>query len=57
MVMRGVLTACKDARFIVYEGLVSSYIIFLPLAYLFAIQLGYGVYGGYIAFLFWCFTD
>ena len=57
MVMRGALTACKDTRFIVYEGLVSSYIVFLPLAYLFAIKLGHGVYGGYVAFLLWCVTD
>lgn len=57
MVLRGALTGCKDTRFIVYEGLVSSYLIFLPLAYLFAVKLGYGVYGGYVAFLFWCMTD
>ncbi|SDF20944.1 MATE family efflux transporter [Sporomusa acidovorans] len=57
MVMRGALTGCKDTRFIVYEGLVSGYCIFLPLAYLLAIQLGYGIFGGYIAFLIWCVTD
>ncbi|MBP2666606.1 MAG: hypothetical protein H6Q76_1586, partial [Firmicutes bacterium] len=57
MVLRGALTGCRDTRFIIYEGLLSSYLIFLPLAYLFAIQLGYGVYGGYMAFLLWCMTD
>lgn len=57
MVMRGTLTGCKDTRFIVYEGLVSGYLVFLPLAYLFAIKLHYGVYGGYIAFLLWCLFD
>lgn len=57
MVLRGALTACKDTRFIVYEGLVSGYLLFLPLAYLLAVRLNYGVYGGYIAFLLWCMTD
>lgn len=57
MVLRGTLTGCKDTRFILYEGLVSAYLIFLPLAYWFAVKLGYGVYGGYVAFLLWCITD
>lgn len=57
MVMRGVLTGCKDTRFIVYEGWVSGYLVFLPLAYLFAVKSGYGIYGGYVAFLLWCITD
>lgn len=57
MVLRGTLTGCKDTRFIVYEGLVSGYIVFLPLAYVLAIRLGYGIYGGYVAFLLWCITD
>lgn len=57
MVLRGALTGCKDTRFIVYEGMVSGYLIFLPLAYLMAVQSGYGIYGGYIAFLLWCITD
>lgn len=57
MVLRGALTGCKDTRFIVYEGWVSGYLIFLPLAYLLAIKSGYGIYGGYMAFLLWCITD
>lgn len=57
MVLRGALTGCKDTRFIVYEGWVSSYLIFLPLAYLLAVKSGYGVYGGYVAFLLWCIAD
>lgn len=57
MVLRGALTGCKDTRFIAYEGIVSGYLIFLPLAYLLAVQLGYGIFGGYIAFLVWCITD
>jgi Na+-driven multidrug efflux pump len=57
MVMRGALSGCKDTRFILYEGLVSGYLIFLPLAYLLAVKAGYGVYGGYVAFLLWCITD
>ncbi|CVK21883.1 MATE family efflux transporter [Sporomusa sphaeroides] len=57
MVLRGVLTGCKDTRFIVYEGWVSGYLIFLPLAYLLAITSGYGIYGGYMAFVAWCITD
>jgi len=57
MVLRGALTSCKDTRFIVYEGWISGYLIFLPLAYLLAIKLGYGIYGGYMAFVAWCVTD
>lgn len=57
MVLRGALTGCRDTRFIVYEGLVSSYLVFLPLAYLFAIPFGYGILGGYAAFLLWCISD
>lgn len=57
MVLRGALTACKDSKFITYAGLVSGYMVFLPLAYLFAIKLQYGVYGGYMAFLVWPITD
>jgi len=57
MVLRGALTGRGDTRFIVYEGLVSGYLVFLPLAYLFAVNLGYGILGGYAAFLLWCFTD
>lgn len=56
-VLRGALTGCKDTKFIVYEGLVSGYLLFLPLAYLFAVKSGYGVYGGYVAFLLWCMID
>ncbi|WP_072169780.1 MATE family efflux transporter [Propionispora sp. 2/2-37] len=57
MVMRGALTGCRDTRFIVYEGLFSSYIVFLPLAYILALKLNYGIYGGYMAFVLWCITD
>ena len=57
MVLRGALTGCGDSRFIVYEGWVSGYLIFLPLAYLMAIKLGYGILGGYTAFVLWCMTD
>ncbi|HWR40077.1 MAG TPA: MATE family efflux transporter [Patescibacteria group bacterium] len=57
MVLRGALTGCKDTRFIVYEGWISGYLLFLPLAYWLAVKTGYGVYGGYVAFLLWCMTD
>lgn len=57
LVLRGTLTGCRDTRFIVYEGLVSGYLVFLPLAYWLALKLGYGIYGGYIAFLAWCIID
>ena len=57
MVMRGALTGCGDTRFIVYEGLISSYLVFLPLAYFLAVQQDHGIYGGYVAFLLWCMTD
>ena len=57
MVLRGALTGQKDTHFIVYEGLVTAYVIFLPLAYFMVIKSGYGVFGGYIAFLIWCISD
>jgi Na+-driven multidrug efflux pump len=57
MVLRGALTGCGDTRFIVYEGWVSGYLVFLPLAYLFAMNLGYGILGGYVGFILWCMTD
>ena len=57
MVMRGVLIGCGDSRFIFFEGLVSAYVVFLPLAYLLAIEEGHGVYGGYCAFIAWCAFD
>jgi Na+-driven multidrug efflux pump len=57
MVLRGALTGCQDTRFIVYEGWVSGYLLFLPLAYLLAVKAGYGIYGGYTAFLLWCMAD
>ncbi len=57
MVMRGALTGCDDTRFLVYEGLVSGYLVFLPLAWLLAVNTGHGIYGGYVAFLLWCATD
>lgn len=57
MVLRGALTGCNDTRFIVYEGLLSGYLVFLPLAYLLAVKAGYGIYGGYVAFVLWCVTD
>lgn len=57
MVLRGALTGQRDTRFIVYEGLFTAYAVFLPLAYLLSIKSGYGVIGGYIAFLIWCLSD
>lgn len=57
MVLRGALTGCRDTRFIVCEGLVSGYMVFLPLAYFFAVHRGGGVFGGYEAFLLWCAVD
>lgn len=57
MVLRGVLTGCGDTRFVVYEGWVSGYLIFLPLAYFLAVKIDWGIYGGYVAFLCWCVAD
>lgn len=57
MVLRGALTGCGDTRFIVYEGWVSGYLVFLPIAYLFVLKLGYGILGGYVAFILWCIAD
>jgi len=57
LVLRGVLIGIHDTRFIVIEGLFSSYCIFLPFAYLLGIKLGYGILGGYIAYFIWTATD
>lgn len=57
MVLRGTLTGCRDTRFLVGEGLVSGYLLFLPLAWLLAVKFQGGVFGGYTAFLLWCAFD
>jgi len=57
VVLRGALIGAKDTRFIIYEGIVTSFAIFLPLVYLLGITLGYGAVGGYLAFLIWGIVD
>lgn len=56
-VLKGTLTAAKDTRFILVAGIITSYFIFLPLSYFMGITLGYGIFGGYLAFLFWTILD
>jgi putative MATE family efflux protein len=57
MVLRGALTGWGDAGFIAVEGVCSGYLLFLPLAYLLSHRYGYGIVGGYAAFLAWCIAD
>lgn len=57
LVMRGALTAAKDTLFILISGFITGYLIFLSLTYLLGIHLGYGVFGGYVAFLIWMSLD
>jgi len=57
MVIRGALTGACDTTFVSIAGLLSSYLLFLPLTYLLAIYFHYGIIGGYLAFLFWTITD
>jgi|SaaInlStandDraft_3_1057020.scaffolds.fasta_scaffold03405_3 multidrug resistance protein, MATE family len=57
LVLRGTLNAAKDTRFIAIACGTTGYFIFLPLAYFCGIKLGYGVFGGYVAFAIWFFID
>jgi multidrug resistance protein, MATE family len=57
MVFLGILTAYKDTRFLMYAEFVSEYVIFIPLTYVLAIKMNYGVQGGYVAFLAWAVVD
>lgn len=57
MVIRGALTGCKDTKFMMYEGIISGYLIFLILAYIFVCKMNYGIKGGYYAFLIWALSD
>ena len=56
-ILKGALSAVKDTRFLLTWGTITSYLIFLPLTYLLGIKLGYGIWGGYIAFLIWTALD
>ena len=56
-VLRGALTATKDTKFIAIAGSITSYLVFLPISYLLGIKLGYGIFGGYIAFTLWFAAD
>jgi len=47
----GSLIGAKDTRFIMFEDLFAEYIILLPIAYLLIFTFGYGIYGGFAAFL------
>lgn len=57
LTLKGSLIAVNDTRFLLIFGTATSYLIFLPLSYLLGIHLGYGVLGGYIAFLIWTLID
>lgn len=57
LVLKGALTAIKDTKFVFVAGTITSFVFFLPVAYLLGITLGYGVFGGYFAFLLWTILD
>lgn len=57
MVFLGTLTAYKDTRFLMYAEFVTEYCLFIPLTYLLAVKMNYGIQGGYLAFLVWAFVD
>lgn len=56
-VLKGSLSAVKDTRFVLVAGTLTSYIFFIPLAYILGIRLGYGIWGGYLAFILWTLLD
>ena len=57
MVLRGALTGLRDTRYIALEGLASSYLVFIPLTFLFTVVLKWGLTGGYLAFMSWILAD
>lgn len=57
MVFLGTLTAYKDTKFLMCAEFVTEYCLFIPLTYLLAVKMNYGVQGGYLAFLGWAFVD
>ncbi|MBU1008047.1 MATE family efflux transporter [Candidatus Dependentiae bacterium] len=57
LILKGTLTAARDTRFVFIAGTLSSYLFFLPLAYLLGIKMGYGIFGGYVSFLLWTVLD
>ena len=57
MVFLGTLTAYKDTKFLMYAEFITEYCLFIPLTYLLAVKMNYGVQGGYFAFLIWAFVD
>ncbi|HBS48499.1 TPA: hypothetical protein DEO28_01195 [Candidatus Dependentiae bacterium] len=57
LVLRGILTGIKDTRFIVFEGLFSSFVLFLPTAYFLGIKMHFGLWGGYAAYFVWTIAD
>ncbi len=57
LVLRGTLTALRDTRYIAVMGLITGYIIFLPMACLFTGFIKGGISGGYWAFLGWSLAD
>jgi putative MATE family efflux protein len=56
-VLKGALTALKDTRFVLIAGTITSYLFFIPLTYILGIKLGYGIWGGYLAFILWTALD
>lgn len=57
MVLRGALIGVQDTKFTAIAGGLSSYLVFLPLAYILGLKTQIGVPGGYLAFLVWSALD
>lgn len=48
----GGLLGADDSRFVMLQGVLSEYLILLPLAYIFSVTCGMGLIGVYFAFCF-----
>jgi MATE family multidrug resistance protein len=55
MVLSGILRGAGDTRFPMLATIVMSWLVFVPLAWLLTMRLGYGVAGGWLAAVVWIF--
>lgn len=54
---RGYLNGVKETRFLTRASLFTTYGIFLPLSYFFAVPMGGGLVGAYVGVLIWNIVD
>lgn len=52
VVISGGLLGADDSKFVMIQGVLSEYLILLPLAYIFSVACGMGLIGVYFAFCF-----